>query len=304
MATVLRPPFVVPRPADDGFWQGQPDNSAALQLLTAIKLFGAGGQAPTKQWHYDDDVAASLWRGAPAASAILPLLTAVKFFGAGGQAPSKQWRYDHDVGASFWQGQPNPSAVLQLLTAVKFFGAGGEAPPRRQWVAGVDEIGWTPSFGRNVALLNAAAAASNPFVSPLWKFAADDGSVWQGQPDNSAVLQLLTAVKFFGAGGQAPTKRWSYDYLLDEPIWIGRPDASALLAPLLTAGGQVKARQWLWGRDDPPVWVRPFPVARVGSFAGQSASLPIASLTITVTAGDATVTLSAGDATVTLSAVE
>jgi hypothetical protein len=36
----------------------------------------------------------------------------------------------------------------------------------------------------------------------------------------------------FGAGGQGPTKQWHYDYFLNEPLWVGAPEASEVIVNL------------------------------------------------------------------------
>lgn len=116
---------------DGPIWLGQPQRSATISLLTAVQFFGAGGQAPTKQWHWDYQVDGPLWFGTPRASLTLGLPATVTFFGAAGQAPTKQWRYDYQIDGPLWLGTPQHAAPLSLLTAVKFFGGGGQAPTKR-----------------------------------------------------------------------------------------------------------------------------------------------------------------------------
>ena len=69
-----------------------------------------------------------------------------------------------------------------------------------------------------------------------WNFTADDGAIWQGRPQRAAALSLPAPISMFGLPGQAPTRQWHYDYLLDEPLWLGRPLPARPLA-LLTSGG-------------------------------------------------------------------
>src|SRR5258706_15529402 len=94
MATVNRPPFWVPRPADDTYWSPPNSvNSPIIAFLTKQKIYAAGGQVPTKPWSrwltYDDP---PMWQGSPLNSqAITVTRTQVKFFGQPGQAPTKRW---------------------------------------------------------------------------------------------------------------------------------------------------------------------------------------------------------------------
>src|SRR5271155_5110684 len=96
MAIVVQPPFYAPRPPDEPIWTGKPMASKLIAgLLTATTVYGAPGQAPTKQWRSDYAEAAG-WQGAPRANPLLTNATpAVTFYGAPGQAPTKLWRYDY-----------------------------------------------------------------------------------------------------------------------------------------------------------------------------------------------------------------
>jgi hypothetical protein len=63
MATQPVAPFYVPRPADDTHHFAAPAKSPIVRFLTAQTMFGAAGQVPTKQWHYDyDEVPFFQWR--------------------------------------------------------------------------------------------------------------------------------------------------------------------------------------------------------------------------------------------------
>src|SRR5271155_4647907 len=105
MAIVVQPPFYAPRPPDEPIWTGKPMASKLIVgLLTATTVYGAPGQAPTKQWRSDYAEAAG-WQGAPRANPLLTNATpAVTFYGAPGQAPTKLWRYDY-VEAPPWGGR-------------------------------------------------------------------------------------------------------------------------------------------------------------------------------------------------------
>src|SRR5258706_4128310 len=122
MATVNRPPFWVPRPADDTYWQSIVNyrSSANIQFLTQQKMLGQGGQVPTKPWsRWLTDNDPPMWQGAPLNSgAIMATKTQVKFFAQPGQAPTKRWLpyliYDDPP---MWQGAPlNSGAVTVTRT--------------------------------------------------------------------------------------------------------------------------------------------------------------------------------------------
>ncbi len=112
------------------------------------------------------------------------------------------------------------SPIIPFLTKQKFFGAGGQAPTKR----------WAQFY------------------------TYDDPSLWYAAPVPSTILEFLTKQKMFGQGGQVPAKQWRYDYDSGETVWYATPIDSAVLHPLLTAAGQVRSREWLFGYDDPPVW--------------------------------------------------
>jgi hypothetical protein len=112
MASQPVAPFYVPRPADDTYWSGAPVESPIIAFLTHQIIFGAGGQGPTKQWHYDHDVGESFWYATPIPSKLIePELT------AGGQVQSRQWLFgDHDWPAWSWT-IPNSSLLAPILTS-------------------------------------------------------------------------------------------------------------------------------------------------------------------------------------------
>jgi hypothetical protein len=223
--TVLRPAFYAPRPSDDFIWQGPIENynSVAIQLLTYQKFFGAGGQPPTKRWHYDNDDEATIWRGPldNYNSNVLVNFTAVKFFGARGQAPTKFWApyYNYDVGeASIWQGTPENynSGILEILTRTKFFGAPGQVPTERWGVFyNYDDFsGWQFNPKGHSPLQVSEAFVNAPW---LWKFDYDTAeSAWQGTPEtyNSGILQQLTAADPF------EYQPWAFGYS-DDSTWQG-----------------------------------------------------------------------------------
>lgn len=86
------------------------------------------------------------------------------------------------------------------------------------------------------------------FRRPIYVPNPYDHSVWGPSSNGSNTLRLLTAVTFFGAGGQAPNKLHRDDY--DEgSLWQGKPKPSTLLQGLLSQT-QVRPSRWNFDVDD------------------------------------------------------
>jgi hypothetical protein len=240
MAVVARPPLYVPRPAAEPYWQGTPLASEVITLLTAAQIFGVGGQAPTKQWHYDY-VADPIWQGAPTSNVVPQLL-------GGGQVPTKQWRYDY-VPDPIWTGALIPSAIDQLVSLEV-----GPVRPK-QWeyhyVADPDWVAnavWGLQAPPDI-LFN--PPGGKPFSKQNWRYdyvpAVD--WVWEAPPALTAILPVT--VKFYGAIGQAPTTFWVnyYNYVPDAFWTWTAPQTSILLAQpsaftFYGAPGQVPTKDW------------------------------------------------------------
>jgi hypothetical protein len=111
-------PFYVPRPSDDTYWSGAPSKSPIATALINQTMFGAPGQVPTKQWHYDYDVGETFWYATPVASKLIePELTSA------GQVTSRQWLFgDNDYPSYQWK-SPNSQIMLPLLAARPKFNA-------------------------------------------------------------------------------------------------------------------------------------------------------------------------------------
>lgn len=253
---------------DPPVWSGGPTDSALLaNLLTA-----AGRVKPRWPWNftYDDP---SVWTGTPTRN---PQLTPSL-----GQAfPRKPWAFDQRDDAPVWSGAPLKSAVLAGLLTI-----GGQIPPRLSWNFGTDDPPAWQFLGQiNRSLVN-SLVVTNPFVNPPWIFGQDVPAYWIGTPVRSAVLaDLLTA------SGQVPP-RLSWNFGINDPpawqfvgqinrslansliivnpfvnlpwkfgqddysVWNGGPIRSAVLAELLTAGGQSKPRvPWNFGLHESPPW--------------------------------------------------
>jgi hypothetical protein len=209
----------VPNPPPDSIWIGSAVNSAPLSLLTAQEVFGAGGQVPTKLWRWDFDDQLPKWQGAPNDAAPIQLLTAQHFFTAGGSVSAKFWRCDYLIEFPQWQGGPGAAAPIPLLTAQAIEGAGGQGVTPH-WLTIGDSV--APAW--NTAPYNLALATGNATRPPLYRWRFDQiETAPQAAAAGAAPLRLLTAQKFFTAGGQAPAKLWRWDFDDQLPKWQGSP---------------------------------------------------------------------------------
>lgn len=89
-----------------------------------------------------------------------------------------------------------------------------------------------------------APAAQSPTTAPQWRPSGAEQPGWHAKPLASGALALLTAVTFFGAPGQAPSKLWRYEHETT-PEWVG----SAKSAPLGLLAVQAPVKRW-WYRYD------------------------------------------------------
>jgi hypothetical protein len=209
---------------DASVWSGGPTN---IDLL--FPLLTAAGQVPTKRWNlsytFDD---ASAWQFTASHNANLSVVN----------KPSvpKLWNVNYVDHYTVWNGSPAGSDLLfPLLTSV------GQVKPR-QWLWGLDDASaWQFTTLHNA---NLSAVVQKPLVSTFWNY-ADDASAWQFTASHNANLSTVV---------QEPLVSTFWNYADDAALWTGTPTASDLLFPLLTAAGQVRSKQWLWGHDDPAVW--------------------------------------------------
>jgi hypothetical protein len=86
--------------------------------------------------------------------------------------------------------------------------------------------------------------------------------VWSWSPPPSDTMRLLSFQKFFGAGGQVPTRRWS-PYLYDDPALTWAPAfqngpvrVTLTQTKFFGQPGQAVTRRWsqFYTYDDPAVW--------------------------------------------------
>jgi hypothetical protein len=121
MATQPVAPFYVPRPADDTHHYAAPTRSPVLRFLTAQTMFGAAGQVPTKQWHYDYDDPPPYQTPAEWLNSVtLQILTS-------GGKPSIPvfYKFNNDE-FSLWQWRPLQSQILSIVIA-------GGRPKFNEW---------------------------------------------------------------------------------------------------------------------------------------------------------------------------
>lgn len=269
-ATQPQAPFYVPRPAETQSWTPTSENldSNILAILTAQKIHAVGGQVQQKFWRYDH-VPMPDWQVTAETlnSEIINILTARKIYGAGGQTPTKQWHYDFHVEAPLWLGQPVDSNQLNILySQVTFFGAAGQAPTKF-W-----RYDYVPPPDWQITAENMdAEALTLPTVTPFyrqWHYDFVPPPDWQitAEAMNSEPLAMLTARAVYGAGGQAPTKQWHYDFHIEAPLWLGTPVWNNTLAELVE-GGEPFSRLWRWEVVPAPDWpAQPLPQPNILSF--------------------------------------
>ncbi len=96
---------------------------------------------------------------------------------------------------------------------------------------------------------------ANIVRSPFYVPRPADETYWSQTPVKSPIIPFLTKQKFFGAGGQVPTKRWAPFYTFDDPsVWYAAPVPSTILKflteqKMFGQGGQVPMKQWRYDYD-------------------------------------------------------
>lgn len=223
MATVFRPPFVAPRPAETGLWLGVPTASLLLTVLATTTAV----QPPTPFWEPKYEFEAPGWQGAPQAQPpIITALTSTTFFGAGGQAPTTEWRANYDTGAA-WAWTPQSSSIA--LTASPFYG-------QRWRFDQIESAGWNGG-PLSSAIIPLLTQGGKPFSNTWSSWYEAELPNWNGSPAKSAVLDLLTA------GGEPFSNAWAASNIAEHPPWLGTPSKAATLG-LLTIGGQSFVNNW------------------------------------------------------------
>jgi hypothetical protein len=271
--------------SEDAVWVGKPNASAIIPALSAVKVYGVGGQVPPFRWNatldeppswqwpiyavnlgvhallaaptpfenrqtywYSED---SLWQGTPLRSEIISALSIVKVYGAGGQGPPYRWNYTLDE-APQWQGAPVNSKIISVLSAQRIFGTGGQVPPYR-WNYTIDDPpSWQwPLYTINVNT-HGLLTAPTPFENRQTYWYSED-AYWVGSPSRSQAIPLLSVQSIYGKGGQVPPFRWNAT--LDEPgVWGPKPVgvAQGLLA---AAPPTPRIPRFPYAPvDDPPTW--------------------------------------------------
>ncbi len=240
MATPARCPFYVPNPLSEKFWTWRALRSGAIEVtLTQVKFFGQPGQAPTKCWqpylNYNVGDNPS-WQWKKPYNLILIQR----------QLPDDQsWFYNQPYDYAVWPGQPRKSALLSpLLTAQRpFFYEYHRFNFNDQ---ALYLIAWT--YVRNQSLLT---TGPSPFTWEFHRFNYNDASGWQWQYPRDFPLLTPTGAPFV-------SEAWHYDYN-DAAFWFGKPTSSTLLAPILTAGGQLPTPEWNDDYNESSLWSWQYP---------------------------------------------
>jgi hypothetical protein len=192
MATLPQAPFYVKRPAEDQLWSPgtQPRRSPIIQFLTEQKMFGAGGQVPTKQSCYDYQET-GVWAPVPENlnSGIIPVLAKRP------TATARQWQFGYN--------EPHPwqikaellnSATIQILGRPTI----GNGP---QWFfIPPDPADWSRWQSPNIV------ANSGPATIPRAPFRISnppDPPSWQGKTVTSKNLP---------SGAPTKPRTWRFDY--------------------------------------------------------------------------------------------
>jgi hypothetical protein len=275
MAVVLRPPFWVPRQSADDSWNAAPTDSPIIAFLTKQKIYGVGGQVPTKRWlpYYTYNVAESQWNAAPTDSPIIAFLTKQKIYGVGGQVPTKRWLpYYTENDPPPWQmpAELLNSGVIQQLSRITF-----PLFTPFLWRLHYTQNDPPPWQGTPVGPIdNLYSVTVNPRVPQFPDLYSEDAA-WQGTPVGpidtlypaappASITGVIMAplwaprppveqpwlqafVRDVALLNAAPTPfspdLWKFDRT-DETLWSGAPDPSGIMQIL----GRVPFAK-LW-RDD------------------------------------------------------
>ena len=199
---------------------------------------------------------------------------------------------------SYWYAQPTTNLLIGLFaTLFQYYN------PTPIWTPEPDPptIWQGAPIAGNLPLLSPPAS---PFVaSQQHVYQLDDPPPWRAKPAASWIISELTQQRFFGVGGQVPTKTWHYDYTV-ESGWRGSPSGNnfPLLAPsaspfftrwrsdfhvdpawqitsshsgaisMLTAGGIPFVKQWRYDYEADAVHVSP--IARNAALLAPSTTQP------------------------------
>jgi hypothetical protein len=258
VTVVVQPPFYIPRPAEDQLWSKGPIKAPVIQFLTAQKMFGAAGQVPTKQWHYDyQETGAWQVTAETLNSAPIQLLT------EGGKPFFQQWRYDYNE-SSHWSPAPETlnsfTALVTPNVPVLFY-----SPfyvPRPNDLA--DWYNWVlphPSV---------SVTFTPPTLARQAKYDFNETSNWQwAAPATSPALQLVpyktsgivvshaddavdlvipprkTPTTIFSAPQASPfaALQWKPQSVDDWSVWQWQALRSDIAA-IVTVGGQPPQKKW------------------------------------------------------------
>lgn len=259
---VLRPPFVVPRPSDDTYWQfGSIGENLALNVVPSHNPFvyipWKFGYDDSNGWQYQTpynlNAAASIqfppeldwtysapddfpgWQAALGQKNInlTPGVVNTPF-------TYIPWKFGYDD-SSGWQGRPLASELLIPVTT-----AGGQIEWKREWLFGYDDPAFRADLGPQSSklLLPILVNVGQVKFKREWLFGYDDPAFWRSSPIGNflALTTIPQPEPFFNL------KQWLFSYD-DHSYWVFDPQPSRILTPSV---GQIKfQREWLFGYDDP-----------------------------------------------------
>jgi hypothetical protein len=269
-ATEVNAPVIVRRRDDQPVWQGSPCRSEVLRILTQAtpltriipliwssdtdtdhrcynwppqtsnilfnltqqKIFGAGGQVPTKQWewNYTPDPVWT-WQ-APPSDTLRELTQAIPF---NSTVPLIR-RADYDSGIAWWQGAPVTINIETLARSPAI-------PPPPQF-DNVPDTYWTWQAPPSDTLRELTQA--RPFYK-LWRWDHVPQPDWTWTAPPSDTLRELTQANPF-------SKLWRYDYDSGASWWQGAPAQTNIQTFPSTVTYLPTAPLWVMGKPDVPFW--------------------------------------------------
>lgn len=204
----------------DTFWGGASVDSASIQLLTAIHVFGAGGQAPTRDWAFVAVVPDTYWVGSPTVLPRFVLPVASPFF--------RQWRFDYVTDAVWWRTFSHNASLSVVTTPLSTVSWSYNYATDALWSLSTY---YNVSLGALLAgktvfrdIVGVPAPASDPFwtgaplssyltthlskalyqPSLIWTYSGDLGTGWTWTPPGVSAAQQLTIL--YNVPPQWPTE--------------------------------------------------------------------------------------------------
>ena len=262
MASLPQAPFYVPRPSDDPTWQWVTPPSDTIRLLSFQKIFGAGGQVPTRRWApFLVDEPAVTYQAAFQNGPVRVTLTQTKFYGQPGQVVTARWApfYTQDDPAIWPRWMFRNNAMFQKPVVVLNWRGNG-----------YDDAAFWQGSQRSSQTINPILTAAGQVKPRQWLFGLDDSALWSPALEtlNSAVIQILDHAPF--------TKLWRYDFD-DAALWA--PALNNLNVPAairLQSNVQVLFYPPLWAPNPPDIQGWQFEPNRNGAALAPTGGKPAA----------------------------